>query len=1074
MKTNKLISILVLAIALLLSQNAFAQMKVSGKVLDANGDPVIGAVVMLQGSTSVGTTTDVDGNYAITLPADAKSPKLFVSCMGYSDQTVDVAGRGVINFELKDDLQLEEVVVVGYGSVRKSDLTGSVSAVRIQENEAVKAASIATLLQGHAAGVQVTNNGGSPDGGVSIHIRGTSSLNGSNQPLYVVDGIILNTSSSITESMFSSSTAGLDSSDGNEETNGLMGLNPQDIESMEILKDASATAIYGALGANGVVLITTKKATSDKPVIRFSAGVDISTRYKKLEMLDFDEYVDFEKYRYEVLGLAGAQSVLKQIYYDYRNYSGMKINPVDWQDYVMRTAVSQRYYFNISGKPGSTSYNFSLGYNNQNGIIQNTNSTQYTMRLNVDKTVGKKFSFGIKSNLAYINSNLTAATGSGRLSENTSLIRSMISYQPYLMRSEGDAEGSDEDDEFNIRANPSYWASTDHFLNSRKEYRITPSLYAEYKILPELVFRSMVGADIRNSERYNFKSEYLNSEGSRNIAARANVIYFNWNWDNTLNYMKQLGDHHITATLGTTLYNTNNYTQKITAWEIPTYKLGIEGLNSVDSSKSTTSYSESASQTFSYFARAVYSFKDRYVLTATFRADGSSKFQGANKWAYFPSGAFAWRITQEPWFNVNFISNAKLRIGWGRVGNQAISNYQTMTNYGSVQYAEHIPGAASDYVVGLKTDNLANPNLKWETTEQTNIGLDLSFWQGRLSFSADAYVKMTYDLLQKRDIPISSGFSSIWMNEGTIRNRGLEFTLDVTPVSTRNFEWTLDGNISFNRNTLVSINSDAQTYGIWTSIDKCEDVVYYLGSDAAASYCKAPLNIFMEGYPIGLFYGYKVKGIVQEGETGIAMAQGGTGRGAGYLDYYDLNGNGYLDIDDRTIIGDPNPDFTYGFGSTFRYKNFSLNLMFNGVYGNDIFYLDLCKDTDTAGCGSRNIRKSVWYDYWTPENTDAKYPAIGSMEAADYSVVSDFYVEDGSYLRLSDVSLSYNLPLKNSKSPLKAVDFTLSAKNLKVWTAYSGWDPDVNSFGSSTTKIGIDSGSYPTARTFSFDVKFTF
>ena len=1053
----------VLAVTLLFSQAAFAQTKISGTVTDSNGNPVIGAVVMLQGQNSVGSTTDIEGKYIITLPAGTKNPKLNLSCLGYAEQTVDVNGRSVIDFTMQnDDLMIEETVVVGYGSVRKSDLTGSVTAVEIKENEASRATSLATLLQGHAAGVQVTNNGGSPDGGVSIRIRGASSLNGSNEPLYVVDGVILNTSSSATTTMFSSSNGGLANSSGNEETNGLMGLNPQDIESMEILKDASATAIYGALGANGVVLITTKQATGDRPKVEFSTGVDVSTRYAKRDILSSEEYLEFQS-RYH-------PSCLSTIYQDPTTLSGLIAEPFDWQDYVMRPAVSQRYYLRVSGKPSSAKYNFSLGYNNTNGIIANTGNRQYTMRLNADKTVGKKLTFGIKTNLAFIDSDM--ASHSGRLSERASNIRSMCVSQPFRTAYDASADLDDDNATFNL---VDLYSDQSHFLNTRKEFRVTPNLYAEYKIFPFLSFKSTVGADLRNSERKTFKSDYINIDPTGNIAARQNVIFFNWNWDNTLNYMQQLGNHHITATIGTTAYKHSTYTQTLNGWNIPTYELGVEGINAAVNH--TTSYSESFTQTLSYFARAVYSFKDRYVLTATFRADGSSKFQDDNKWGYFPSGAFAWRINQEPWFKVDWISNAKLRIGWGRVGNQAVSAYQTMTNYSDVKVPAHYPDTTSSTsIIGLKPDNLANTGLMWETTEQTNIGIDLGMWDGRFSFTADVYDKETYGLLQKRDIPLSSGFTSIWVNQGTIRNRGLELSFEAVPIATHDFEWSVNGNISFNRNTLVSINQDAQTESKWITTDRSEDVVYYYGDAIeSSSYAKGELNIFMEGYPMGLFYGYKVKGIVQDGETGIPIGEGSARRGPGYLDYYDLNGNGYLDEGDRTIIGDPNPDFTYGFGTTLTWKRFSLNALFNGVYGNDIYNAELCYDALTNVTDGRNLRKFVIEDSWSSENPDAKWPGIGCWQTVpDYQNITSQFVEDGSYLRLANLSLSYSIPFKDKKSFVKNIGLTASVKNLKIWTSYHGWDPDVNSFGTSTTKMGIDMGSYPSSRTFSFDVKFTF
>ena len=1066
MKVIKFIYIFNLAAALLLSQAAFAQTMISGTVKDAGGEPVIGAVVMLQGNTSVGTATDVDGKYSLLLPAGTKDPKLNLSCLGYAEQTVDVNGRATIDFTMQnDDMMIEETVVVGYGSVRKSDITGSISTVKIDENEASKATSIAALLQGHAPGVQVTNNGGSPDGGVSIRVRGNSSLNCSNEPLYVVDGIILNTSSVTEKAMFTSSQAGLANYGGNDETNGLMGINPQDIESMEVLKDASATAIYGAQGENGVVLITTKKAKTDRPSIRFNAGVDVTTCYEKRDILSSDEWLSlYSTYN---------PGALSYIYYDPLSLSGKFSDGIDWQDYMMHPALSQRYYFNVSGKPSETRYNFSFGYNNTNGIINNTGTKQYTMRLNVDKTVRKKLTFGTNVNLAYIDSDLAAH--SGRLSERSSNIRSMVLSIPFEVDYElYDHSDLEEDNAANL---VDKYNDPNHYLNTRKEFRVIPNLYAEYKIFPFLNFRSSVGADVRVSERKNFISNIINTTPSGNVAARLNSYYFNWNWDNTLNFNQQFGDHYINAMLGTSTFSGFSSDQQITGWNIPTYELGMEGINSA--LYNFTSYSESLSRTFSYFARAVYSFKDRYILTATFRADGSSKFQDDNKWGYFPSGAFAWRLNQEPWFKVDAVSNAKIRVGWGRVGNQGLSPYKTSTTYSSVElpihYASDEGVKTSSVIKGLKPDNLANAGLKWETTESTNIGLDLGLWDGRFTFTADVYNKETYGLLQVRDIPVSSGYSSIWINQGDIRNRGLELSFEAVPIAAKDFEWSLHGNISFNRNTLVSINEDAATDEIWVTTDRKENVVYYYGDDLEnSSYAKAALNIFMEGYPMGLFYGYKVKGIIQQGQVGTPLGEGNAPRGEGYLDYYDLNGNGYIDPEDRTIIGDPNPDFTYGFGTSLTWKGFSLNVMFNGVYGNDIYNAELCMDAQ-AGMTGLNTRRFVIDDAWSPSNPNAKWPALMHWTTSmDNQKITSQYVEDGSYLRLSNVALSYDIKIKDKKSLVKGIGLTASASNLKIWTNYHGWDPDVSSFGGDTTKMGVDMGSYPHARTFSFDVNFRF
>lgn len=1038
----------ILIVVLALTQTgfaAFAQTRISGKVIDKTGAGIPGAVVMLEGNTSVGAMTLDDGTYTLTIPS-AKNTSLVATCLGYKDQVLKIDGN-VINFILEDDSDLlDEVVVVGYGAMRRSDLTGAVASVKIDEQEALRSTSLDQLLQGKAAGVQVLNNDASPDGGISIRIRGISSFNSSNEPLYVVDGVMINSSQG-EESLL---TKGADNSDSDENVNPLMGLNPSDIESMEVLKDASATAIYGALGANGVVLITTKTADRDRTTVRFSAGVDVSTLAKRQDVLSFDEYVQYLEMMHAT-GDQEAYSILNQIYSDPATHTGLKVQPVDWQDEVMRTAISQRYNLAISGKPKSMIYSISLGYSDKQGIIKGTGVKQYTMRVNLSKNVGRNFSFGTKTNFAYIDSDLTQSTAGGRLSAATSLTRALSSYKPF--KSADEEIVAEQDEEY--MSSPDKWINTDHYRNTRREFRITPNLWAEYKILSNLKFKSVLGADYRNSERMKFKSAMINTTTTGSNGASALSEYFNWNWDNTLEYTGKWGGHTLTAMGGVSARSTSSAIQTIEGWNIEQYKAGIAAI--ANAPNRSMNYVETSQRTLSFFARAVYNYRDRYVLTSTVRADGSSKFMGSNKWAVFPSFAFAWRASKEPWFNVPVISMLKARLGWGRVGNQNITSYQTVNNYTVSHIPTHDPSSSSEYSTAVTPANYANPNLKWETTQQLNAGIDFGMWQGRLALTVDAYDKTTYDLLQTKEIPGSSGFTYYYVNEGTIRNRGLEFTLDCVPVKAGKFEWSLGGNISFNRSNIIKISDTADSKNIWVTPERQENVVYFEGSQIGNSaYCSQTANIFMEGYEMGLFYGYLVKGLTSEGA----------------LEYCDLNGNGTIDQDDRTIIGNPNPDFTYGFNTRFSYSNLALTLNFNGSQGNDIFNFNSACETATDIVKHNHTRECV-FNCWTPENTDAKYPALGKMTGNDYKKFTSLYVEDGSYLRLSNVTLSYSIPRKNAKV-VRGITLSAAVSNAFVWTKYSGWDPDVNSFGTNIKKMGVDSGSYPASRTFSFDVRLTF
>lgn len=1042
---------------------AFAQTQIHGRVTDANGIPIPGAVVILKGAQNIAAIVSNDGSYTMTAPTIGKDSQLEVSCLGYSTQTLTIGNRAVVDFVLEEaGLNLDESVIIGYGAVRKSDLTGAVESVAISETDALRSGSLDNLLRGHAAGVQVLSNNASPDAGVNIRIRGLSTFNGNSEPLYVVDGIILNSINN-TESLL---TIGNDNEGSDEAVNGLFGINPQDIANIEILKDASATAIYGAMGANGVILITTKMAEKDKPVINFTAGADVSNRYKKISVLNFDEYVTFlEKQQSAGITTSG---LLNQIYENPSTHEGLKVTPVDWQDYVFRTAFGQRYHLSISGRPKTMAYSFAVGYNQKDGIVKNSGYKQFTVRLNIDKNFTRKFKLGAKVNLGYVNSDQTQ--NSGRALSTTSLIRSVLSFRPYMTTIEDDEE-YDPESELSSRAGPDRWLQD--YVNKRKEFRVTPSLYAEWKIMPYLTFKSTIGGDYRNNNRIKFKSSRICSTSEGSAGAVGEYKYLNWNWDNVLSYKNKFsGGHYLTAMIGASANSSYVQQQTVQGWNIVQYRALEKAINSAPNTM--LSYVEGRNATLSFFTRAIYSYKDRYVLTATFRADGSSKFNNNNKWSVFPSAAFAWRMNEESWFNSLVVSKLKLRIGWGRVGNQAIANYQTINNYTNVSYADHTIGNASEASIGLAPENIANPDLKWETTQQTNLGIDFSMWKGRLSLTLDAYDKTTYDLLQERKIATSSGFSSMWMNDGSIRNRGIELTLNAIPIKIGDWEWNIEGNIAFNKGRIISISKTASTGSVYFTYGDKRDVVYFLGESAGSSlYGNEPATIFMEGYQMGLFYGYLTDGIVQEGQTGPALVEGGEPANPGHLKFVDCNGNGYIDANDRCIIGDPNPDFTYGISTSLSYKNVTLSVSGAGSYGNDILNINNMRETDT-GSTNHNILCDAMYNSWCPENPGAKYWGIGMISSTETRAVKDIDIEDGSYFRIANVTLSYDVPLSPKSKVLKGLTVALTGSNLFVFTKYSGWDPDVNSYGKNIMKMGTDAGSYPASRTFSCDLKFTF
>lgn len=1038
---------------------AQGQSKVSGVVRDSKGEPVIGAVVMVEGVTGIGSTTDTDGRYILNIPRSANDPVLTVSCIGYATVREKLARRAVVDFVLSEETQqIDELVVVGYGSMRRSDLTGSVTSVRIDDTDAARSSSLDELLLGHAAGVQVLNSNGSPDAGVNIRVRGLSSFNGSTEPLYVVDGILLNPPTETGGRLFEN--AGLATDDANDGINGLMGINPSDIDSMEILKDASATAIYGAMGANGVVLITTKSAKRDKPLVTFSAGTDISTLYRKIPVMSFDEFVDYRVSR----GL----DELSMYYEDPENRTGLKVRPVNWQDYSIHPAFTRRYNLAISGRQSGFSYRFSAGYTNRRGILRTTGTEQFNVRLNVDKNFSRKFRVGMKSNFAYIDSDLAQAQANTSLGATTSIMKSMLTSRPYLKGTDDD--DLDDDDETETRATPLRWLTDAQ--NLREEIRLTPSVYAEYKILPFLTFKSSFGADYRDFDRTKFKSSRINTKTTGSVAAIGSTQAFRYNIDNTFNFNKKFdGGHSVSGTLGMTAIRSLTKDEVTEGWNILQWKAKSDNLNGAVNTDFR--YSESQYSSLSYFARAIWNYRDRYVLTATWRIDGSSKFRGANKWSGFPSFAFAWRPTQESWFNVKDISNLKVRLGWGRVGNQSSPAYRTIDLYSSVTYADHTPGNDAAYSIGTIPSHIPNPDLKWETTEQVNGGVDLSLFKGRFTFTADAYNKYTFDLLQARNISYTSGYSTMYVNMGAISNRGLEFSFEATPVKTRRVEWSLNGNISFNRNEITSIGDD-RGGTIFVSEDREEFRHYFLGSAIGnGSYASYPANIYIEGEPMGLFYGLKTDGIVQEGETGPGWEDGKT-VGPGSVRYLDLDGDGYITEKDRTIIGNPNPAFTYGFGTSLSLDGrWTFSLRFTGTHGNDVFNVFNINLSNVYSTTNNNLLSAAWKDAWTPENPDAKYPALDKVTSSESKWISDRYIEDASFIRLASLRVSYDIRFPK-RFFVRTLNVGVSGNNLVYFSKYSGWNPEVNTYGSNVLKMGIDAGSYPSARTFCLDFKFSF
>ena len=1048
---NNIKSIAIFCLAFLSFVASAQNHSVRGFVRDTKGDPIPGAVVMLKGSSSVATLTDEKGAYVLSVPDDAM---IEASCLGYKSQTAEIGRQTIHDFYLPEDSEvLEETVVIGYGAMRRSDLTGAVSSVRIDDDHAARSTTFDQLLDGKAAGVQVMADNSNPDAGVSIRIRGLSTFSGHSDPLYVVDGVIIDGETS-SMSVFSSAV-GENVARESESTNALAGINPQDIASIEILKDASATAIYGSQGANGVVLITTKQAKSEKPSVNFSAGCTIGQAGSRYDNLTFDQYASMVR-QYDRNG-----EYKERIYKDPETCTELQVQPMDWQDYVFRTSVSQRYYFSIGGRPKGCNYHISLGYNKVEGVLECTDSEGLSGRVNISKDFFEGFTLGFKSLIGYTKSNLVNGANNAGTSKNYSSVMSSTLFTfPFKYISE---DGNIEEEE-DLRYSPA--RSMEGSTNVSERLRVTPSMFLNWKFHKLFTFRSTFGADVVYSHNSKTKNNIM-SFGHGNIAGIGEALASQYNWDNLLMFNLKKGRHNVSATLGESYSMKMRKSTSVSADRLPNKATAVLDVNSAAPENSYyNGYGEEISSILSFFGRCIYSFADRYVFTGTIRADGSSKFLGSNKWGFFPSAAFAWRITSEPWFYIPWISNAKLRLGWGQVGNQNIGSYLTDYLYASSYASSHYD---TGKLLAIYSSNIANADLKWETTTQENIGLDLSFFRGRLTLTADAYNKDTRDLLQSKNVAYSTGFKKMYINDGWISNYGLEITLEGVPLKRKGLEWTVGANLSINRNIIKNVGAMGDNSMI--HLDDHSEAVqrnFFYGDSIFSSTVTAPVNIFIEGQPMGMFYGYVTDGIVQENNTVKAFSDD-TYRDAGTLKYKDLNGNGYMDDGDRTVIGNPHPKFTYGFNTEFSWKNLSVKMDFAGAYKFDIANMNNVWGYYTTL--SRNGYTDAWLHAWTPDNRDTVWPEVGAVMDA---VFSDRYVEDGSWFKISNIAVSYVFKIKRGKKVTNRIGLTFSVGNPYVWTNYTGMNPTTNSYGTDVKRLGVDLNSTPWVRSYNIDLKFNF
>ena len=1029
----------------------FSQSKtITGTVKDETGLTLPGVTIQIKNTENLGAISNFDGYFNITIPSTSSKILVF-SYLGYTTQEVNVSNTTNVNLiMIPDQTQLDEVVVIGYGTVLKKDVTGALTSVKVKDNVANQSGTIDQLLQGRAAGVQVTQNAGAPGSGISVKIRGTNSLRGNNEPLYVIDGVII---SSAGEDVIAAGGVG---NSGQETQNGLNGINPRDIESIQVLKDASATAIYGSRGANGVVLITTKKGVKGKVKIKSFITTSIRTIDKKYDVLDGNGYANYQNETSLLNGLNprfqidGSQ--IFGITYDTAgnpNVSNRPAQILNWQDELYRQGFSTKVGFSASGGSDNGNYYISLGFDEQEGIVSNSSLKSSDIRINLNQDLTNKLKLQARFSASFNDINFTE--GGDLTGANQSFVRNAILFRPVITE---EIEDFGEDLE---ASNPYSWVND--FEDVSKAKRYIASIGLTYKLpVKGLRYQLKAGGNVRTKDRRRFYGlttfQGANANGALQIST-LNVTSYQIN--NFLRFNRTFNrKHRINATAGVT-YDVRNVENSIYAVEdFVTTGLTTQQPFLASVISQPLRYLKSDQQIFSLLGRLNYTFNNKYILTASFRRDGVSKFSKENRFGFFPSFALAWRLDNEKFIkNLNVFEDLKLRVGWGEIGNHGVGSYGTLSDYGINGQLYGTPGNGTS--VPLSLNNLANPNLTWETTEQLNFGLDFTTKNDRISGSIDLYDKTTKDLLQRSPIPTSSGFRSILINRGTISNKGLEVALNIAAVSTDDFEINIGGNIAFNKTKIETLGIPLEDFYI---DGVAEQRSFYFGNQiSVGQYFRTAANVFVEGEETSLFYGFETNGIYQTEDTDLVA-----GAVPGDVRVVDQNEDGVVDILDRTFIGNPNPDFVYGFNLNFKLKSFTADFLFNGVYGNDIANGNLIKLNNAEGLGT-NISPNAYNNAWRPDAQSNLHPRLGYDVISNQAIgISDRIIEDGSYLRLNNVTISYDIPVENS-SLMERLNVYIAGQNLFTWTDYSGYNPEVSSFLNNGLINGVDWNGAPNAKT---------
>ena len=1010
---RKLLQHLLLQATLVLATGAaYAQNVITGRVIDAQtGDPLIGASVIVK-TDKQGVITDADGKFSLSTKKEFPLT-LHLDFVGYRGLDVDVYDNSeAIEIQLQEKYRFtDEVVVIGYGQKKRSDLAGSVASIDVGEITKGVGASFNGLLEGATPGLQVTPINGQPGAGVSLRIRGGSSVQGGNEPLYVIDGFpIYNDRLSGTNDPLSS-------------------INPGDIESITVLKDASATAIYGSRGANGVVIITTKKAkTSEQASVTYEGSIGWQSLRKKYEVLNGREFAELRNDAlYDGNPAGGHFQYLTQEQIDAIG------DGTDWQDEGYRNAIVTNHQVSVAGGTEKTHYLVSGNYYKQDGILLNTGFDRFSGRINLDSKITKRLNVGV---------NLTASktnTKSGPSNATFALLQAPATATVY----EADGSYTFQNNPFNLNlSNPI--ASINEQINKQRNYRVLGTAFGEYEFIKNLKIKVLGGVDITAGKNYTYTpSSLYEGSGSKGSASIRHTDVSSWLNENTLSYsitLKKL--HHLDFLAGFTQQETNTESTSSSSSNFVTDASTYNDLGSGSVVSPPTSNASSHSL-ISYLGRVNYNFDERHSLSVSLRRDGSSRFGKDRKWGTFPSAGYSWNIAREAFFDGlhKKINTLKLRLSYGVTGNQEIGNYQSLSTLASRYYT-----FSDQVVVGFYPTRIANDELGWETTYQFDAGLDIGLFNDRVNLTLDYYHKKTKDLLLNVAIPYTSGYGTSLQNYGTVLNQGFEFGINAS-ILTGKFTWDVSGNLALNRNKVQDLGGGASSYTT--------------NSNEFCGY------IIAEGQPLGSFYGAIYDGVLQAGEEAekgaLTYNQSAI---AGDRLYRDINGDGkFTNAEDREIVGNAEPDFTLGLNNKFTYKNFDLSFFINGSVGNDLANVN--KVRLSLFTGAQNAIKDA-SDRWRESAPSTSISRAKNSDPA--AVFSTEFLEDGTYVRLKNITLGYTFP-KQLVKPLSIEGLRLyaTATNLLTITNYTGYDPEVTSVDNSVT-AGTDSGAYPSAKTFNFGI----